>query len=105
IEEIRRDTGVATDVPIGAMIEVPAAALTVDQLPPCAHFLSGGTNHLIQYPLAVDRPDERLAGHYEPAAPAVLRLLRGVAIAGRRARCDLAVCGELGGGPPRVAAP
>jgi phosphoenolpyruvate-protein phosphotransferase (PTS system enzyme I) len=103
IEEIRRDTGVGVDVPIGAMIEVPAAALTVDQLATCADFLSVGTNDLIQYTLAVDRTDERLAGHYEPAAPAVLRLLRGVAIAGRRARCDLAVCGEMAADPLFVA--
>jgi phosphotransferase system enzyme I (PtsI) len=99
IEEIRREVGGDERVPIGAMIEVPAAALTVDQLATCADFLSVGTNDLIQYTLAVDRTDERLAGHYEPAAPAVLRLLRGVAIAGRRARCDLAVCGEMAADP------
>jgi phosphoenolpyruvate-protein phosphotransferase (PTS system enzyme I) len=103
IEEIRRDSGISTVVPIGAMIEVPAAALTVDQLAARADFLSVGTNDLIQYTLAVDRTDERLAGHYEPAAPAVLRLLRGVAIAGRRARCDLAVCGEMAADPLLVA--
>ena len=103
IDEIRRDSGASAVVPIGAMIEVPAAALTVDQLATRADFLSVGTNDLIQYTLAVDRTDERLAGHYEPAAPAVLRLLRGVAIAGRRARCDLAVCGEMAADPLLVA--
>jgi phosphotransferase system enzyme I (PtsI) len=79
IHETTRELGLAKSVPVGAMIEVPAAALTVDHL--CAHadFLSVGTNDLIQYTLAVDRTDERLAGHYEPLAPAVLRLLRIVA--------------------------
>ncbi len=103
IDEIRRDVRVSTHVPIGAMIEVPAAALTVDQLATEADFLSVGTNDLIQYTLAVDRTDERLAGHYEPAAPAVLRLLRMVAIAARRAQRDLSVCGEMAADPLLVA--
>jgi phosphotransferase system enzyme I (PtsI) len=103
IAEIRREVGVSAAVPIGAMIEVPAAALTVDQLATEADFLSVGTNDLIQYTLAVDRTDERLAGHYEPAAPAVLRLLRTVAIAARRARRDLSVCGEMAADPVLVA--
>ncbi len=84
------------------MIEVPAAALTVDQIARHADFLSVGTNDLIQYTLAVDRTDERLAGHYEPTAPAVLRLLRGVAVAARRAGCPLSVCGEMAADPALV---
>jgi len=103
IDEIRRDMGVDVQVPIGAMIEVPAAALTVDHLARCADFLSVGTNDLIQYTLAVDRTDERLAGHYEPAAPAVLRLLRTIAGAARRAGCQLSVCGEMAADPLLVA--
>ena len=81
------------------MIEVPAAALTVDQFAPHADFFSVGTNDLIQYTLAIDRTDERLAGHYEPAAPAVLRLLRRVAVAARRAGRPVSVCGEMAGDP------
>jgi phosphotransferase system enzyme I (PtsI) len=81
------------------MIEVPAAALTVDQLAEHADFLSVGTNDLIQYTLAVDRTDERLAGHYQPTSAAVLRLLRTVAAAGRRAGCELSVCGEMAADP------
>jgi phosphotransferase system enzyme I (PtsI) len=103
IDDIRREAGATTTVPIGAMIEVPAAALTVDHLARHADFLSVGTNDLIQYTLAIDRTDERLAGHYEPTAPAVLRLLRTISRAGRRARCDLAVCGEVAADPLLVA--
>jgi len=103
IDEIRREVGADAAVPVGAMIEVPAAALTVDQLATCSDFLSVGTNDLIQYTLAIDRTDERLAGHYEPTAPAVLRLLRAVALASRRARCDVSVCGEMAADPLLVA--
>jgi phosphotransferase system enzyme I (PtsI) len=81
------------------MIEVPAAALTVDHLAAHADFLSVGTNDLIQYTLAIDRTDERLAGRYEPSEPAVLRLLRMIALAGRKSRCDLSVCGETAADP------
>src|SRR5512134_4086478 len=79
IEGVARAAGVPATAPVGAMIEVPAAALTVDQLARHADFLSVGTNDLIQYTLAIDRTDERLAGHYQPASPAVLRLLRTIA--------------------------
>jgi phosphotransferase system enzyme I (PtsI) len=103
IDDIGREIGLSSNVPIGAMIEVPGAALTVDHLAAHADFLSVGTNDLIQYTLAIDRTDERLAGHYEPRAPAVLRLLRAIAVAGRRARCDLAVCGEMAADPLLVA--
>jgi phosphotransferase system enzyme I (PtsI) len=103
IAEIGAEIGMPVDVPIGAMIEVPAAALTVDHLARHCSFLSVGTNDLIQYTLAVDRTDERLAGHYDPAAPAVLRLLRSIAAAGRRAGCDLSVCGEMAADPLLVA--
>ena len=98
-----RDLGVSADVPVGAMIEVPAAALTVDQLARHSDFFSVGTNDLIQYTLAVDRTDERLAGHYEPAAPAVLRLLRTAAVAARRAKKPISVCGEMASDPLMVA--
>jgi phosphotransferase system enzyme I (PtsI) len=103
IRATARDIGAPPDVPVGAMIEVPAAALTVDQLARHADFLSVGTNDLIQYTLAVDRTDERLAGHYEPAAPAVLRLLRTAAVAARRAKTPISVCGEMAADPLMVA--
>jgi phosphotransferase system enzyme I (PtsI) len=103
ITEIGREAGLSTDVPIGAMIEVPAAALTVDHLAVHADFLSVGTNDLIQYTLAIDRTDERLAGHNEPRAPAILRLLRIIAVTGKRAGVELAVCGEMAADPLLVA--
>lgn len=103
LEDLAHSIGVSPAVPVGAMIEVPSAALTVDHLAAHADFLSVGTNDLIQYTLAIDRTDERLAGHYEPTAPAVLRLLRTIARAARRARCEIAVCGEMAGDPVLVA--
>ena len=103
IAQTQQAMGLTAPIPIGAMIEVPSAALTVDHLARHADFLSVGTNDLIQYTLAIDRTDERLAGHYEPMAPAVLRLLRVVAGAGRRAGANLAVCGEMAADPLLVA--
>jgi phosphotransferase system enzyme I (PtsI) len=103
IADVGRESGLSSAVPVGAMIEVPAAALTVDHLAAHADFLSVGTNDLIQYTLVIDRTDERLAGHYEPGAPAVLRLLRWIARSGRRARIDLSVCGEMAADPLLVA--
>jgi phosphotransferase system enzyme I (PtsI) len=102
IADIARSLGLG-GVPVGAMIEVPAAALTVDHLAGHADFLSVGTNDLIQYTLAIDRTDERLAGHYEPLAPAVLRLLRTIARASARTHCEVSVCGEMAGDPVLVA--
>jgi phosphotransferase system enzyme I (PtsI) len=103
IADIVREVGAGESVPIGAMIEVPAAALTVDHLAAETDFLSVGTNDLIQYTLAIDRTDERLAGHYEPCEPAVLRLLRTIAIKSDRARRDVSVCGEMAADPLLVA--
>jgi phosphotransferase system enzyme I (PtsI) len=103
IAGIAEEIGTGADVPVGAMIEVPAAALTVDQLAAHADFFSVGTNDLIQYTLAIDRTDERLSGHYEPRAPAVLRLLRTIAAAGRRTGKPLSVCGEMAADPLLVA--
>ena len=106
IGDIAREAGLESlfeTLPIGAMIEVPAAALTTDALAREADFLSVGTNDLIQYTLAVDRTDERLAGHYEPMAPAVLRLLRLIAVGARAERRPLSVCGEMAADPLLVA--
>jgi phosphotransferase system enzyme I (PtsI) len=87
------------DVPIGIMIEVPSAALTIDLLAEEADFVSIGTNDLIQYTLAVDRTDERVSDMYAPLHPAILRVLRHVARGARRGRLPVSVCGEMAADP------
>ena len=87
------------DVPIGIMIEVPSAALTVDLLAEEADFFSIGTNDLIQYCLAVDRTDDRVSRLYEPLHPAILRVLRHVARGARRRGLPVSVCGEMAADP------
>lgn len=94
------DVGVdPSTVPLGAMIEVPSAALTADLLARAADFLSVGTNDLIQYTLAVDRTDDRVTALYEPHHPAVVRLLGAIARAARRQKCAVSVCGEMAADP------
>ena len=95
-----RGQGVSVpDVPIGIMIEVPSAALTVDLLAEEADFFSIGTNDLIQYCLAVDRTDDRVSRMYEPLHPAILRVLRHVARGARRRGVPVSVCGEMAADP------
>ncbi len=84
---------------VGVMIETPAAALTALELTRHADFFSIGTNDLVQYTLAVDRSNARLAPLYNPFHPAVLKLLRRVAEAGRAAGIEVSVCGELAANP------
>ena len=86
-------------VPTGVMIEVPSAALTADLLAAEADFFAIGTNDLIQYCLAVDRTDDRVSRLYEPLHPAILRMLRFVARAGRRRNIRVSVCGEMAADP------
>jgi phosphotransferase system enzyme I (PtsI) len=90
------------DVPLGAMIETPAAAMTADHLAREADFLSIGTNDLIQYTLAVDRGNPTVASLYEPLHPAVLRMLRFTIRSGRAAGVPVALCGEMAAAPALI---
>jgi phosphoenolpyruvate-protein phosphotransferase (PTS system enzyme I) len=85
--------------PLGAMIEVPAAALAADALAGEADFFAVGTNDLIQYTLAIDRTDEQVASLYNPLHPAVLRLVQFAVEAAVRRRIPIGVCGEIAGEP------
>jgi len=85
------------DVPIGAMIEIPSAALAVQAILKEVDFLSVGTNDLIQYTLAVDRGNAQVSQFYEALHPSVLYLLKHIADAARRAGKELSICGEMAG--------
>ena len=84
---------------VGAMIEVPAAALSLPLFLKHFDFLSVGTNDLIQYTLAIDRADEQVAHLYDPLHPAILRLLADTIAQGAAAGKEVALCGEMAGDP------
>jgi phosphotransferase system enzyme I (PtsI) len=88
-----------TDVPLGIMIETPAAAVASDTLVQHVDFFSIGTNDLVQYTLAVDRGNANLAPRYTPLHPAVLRLIRRTVEVAELGDIDVAVCGEMASQP------
>src|SRR5204863_7759433 len=85
------------DIEVGGMIEIPAAALALPILMRRLNFLSIGTNDLIQYTLAIDRADDRVAHLYDPLHPAVLTLIANVIRTAQQHEKQVAVCGEMAG--------
>src|SRR5690606_19299442 len=99
VMEDLEDEGVAFDRTVkgGMMVESPAAAVRASAFAREVDFFSIGTNDLVQYVLAVDRTNEHVASLYTPSHPAVIRLLKDVVRAARRADAEVSICGEIAG--------
>ncbi|MFH1743981.1 MAG: phosphoenolpyruvate--protein phosphotransferase [bacterium] len=99
-EELRREGAVFDDqMPVGGMIELPSAVMVAEDLASHLDFFSIGSNDLIQYSLAIDRINEKIAHLYQPLHPAVLRMIHQVVRVGRRHAIPVEICGEMAANP------
>ncbi|MEN1726801.1 MAG: phosphoenolpyruvate--protein phosphotransferase [Pseudomonadota bacterium] len=92
-----RGEAIDPDIPVGGMIETPAAALAVRHFAAVLDFMSVGTNDLIQYVLAIDREDEQVSYLYDPGHPGIVALIDQIVAASREFDCPVTVCGEMAG--------
>jgi phosphotransferase system enzyme I (PtsI) len=103
IKELERDEKVFNkDIPLGIMIEVPSAVLMADEMAKQVDFFSIGTNDLIQYSMAIDRRNRRVAHLYQSLNPAVLKMIKMTFEAAQRNNIDVVMCGEMAGDPINV---
>ncbi len=99
-EELRKQKSeFKEEIPVGIMVEIPSSAISIDCLIDEVDFLSIGTNDLVQYTLAVDRNNDRVADFYQPLNPAVLSLIKLVAESGEKHNKPVSICGEIAGEP------
>lgn len=94
-EKIRYDK----NIPLGIMVEIPSAAVTMEDLVQHVDFVSIGTNDLIQYTLAVDRNNEKVASYYQPLNPAIISLIKNVITVCNKFHKPVSICGEMAGDP------